>query len=333
MGLIFLITGTPGVGKSATADTLMRRFPFGLHIPVDDLREWVVSGIAQPVPEFTAETGRQFRLARTAAAQTAALYADAGFAVALDDVIHEPDVEAMIAALAPRTVHKILLQPSLEAALARNASRTNKNFDTALLDEAVRGNHRSLAEQNRTDLGWTIIDNGALDVEQTVDAILESTLQAIINFRRLGPDADHRRPADRGAIGAGGRGRHGGCDQPGPAGPSLRAPRRARHGRGAGADLRAHPGRLGGTDHCRSRSFLRSDGSLRGTSAVRPLRGQLSRVGVQHAVSGAPARLAGRGRAARPGRHLGSGRIPAMAGVHRGQLAAGAAQMPGGADG
>ena len=38
----------------------MRRFPFGLHIPVDDLREWVVSGISQPVPEFTAETGRQF---------------------------------------------------------------------------------------------------------------------------------------------------------------------------------------------------------------------------------------------------------------------------------
>ena len=41
---IFLITGGPGVGKSATAATLMRRFRFGFHIPVDDLREWVVLG-------------------------------------------------------------------------------------------------------------------------------------------------------------------------------------------------------------------------------------------------------------------------------------------------
>ena len=100
---LFLITGAPGAGKSVTAAALMRRFPFGLHIPVDELREWVVSGISQPVPEFTEETGRQFRLARTAAAQVAALYADAGFAVAIDDVIHEPDVQACLTdVLAPR---------------------------------------------------------------------------------------------------------------------------------------------------------------------------------------------------------------------------------------
>ena len=184
-GFIFLITGAPGAGKSVTAAALMRRFPFGLHIPVDDLREWVVSGISQPVPEFTEETGRQFRLARGAAAQVAALYADAGFAMAVDDVIHEPDAEALVALLAPRTVHKIFLQPTLDVARARNADRTNKDFDTAVLAEAIRGNHRSLGEQNRADLGWTIIDNSELNVEQTVDAILESALREVINFRRL----------------------------------------------------------------------------------------------------------------------------------------------------
>jgi hypothetical protein len=169
---IFLITGAPGAGKSAPAAALMRRFRFGLHIPVDDLREWVVSGIAHPVPEFTEETGRQFRLARTAAAQIAALYADAGFAVAIDDVVHEPDAEACyLAPLAPRVAHKILLQPALEVALARNMGRTNKDFDPVVLTDTIRGTHRSLGEQNRAEMGWLVIDNGALSLDETVDAI------------------------------------------------------------------------------------------------------------------------------------------------------------------
>lgn len=186
---IFLITGAPGAGKTTAADALMRRFPFGLHIPLDDLREWVVSGASHPVPEFTAETGRQFRLARTAAAQTAAIYADAGFAVAIDDVIHEPDAETCCAALlAPRTVHKVMLRPSLEVALARNAARTNKDFDTSMLVETIRDVHRSLGERNHTGLGWVIIDNGELNLDRTVDAILEGALRSIRNFRRLAPD-------------------------------------------------------------------------------------------------------------------------------------------------
>ena len=54
-----------------------------------------------------------------------------------------------------------------------------------MLADAIRGNHLSLGEQNTSDRGWTIIDNGELNVEQTVNAILESMLRDIINFRRL----------------------------------------------------------------------------------------------------------------------------------------------------
>ena len=39
-----LILGMPAAGKSTVARALMARFARGLHLPVDDLRNIVVSG-------------------------------------------------------------------------------------------------------------------------------------------------------------------------------------------------------------------------------------------------------------------------------------------------
>ena len=149
----------------------MRRFPFGLHIPMDDLRGWVVSGIAHPVPVWTEETTRQFRLARQTAAHVARIYADDGFAVAIDDVIFPAEAhELFVARLEGHMVQKVLLQPRLEVALARNATRTNKPFDTSLLTDTVRALHEAFATLDFA--GWTVLDNSDITLEETVDAIL-----------------------------------------------------------------------------------------------------------------------------------------------------------------
>ena len=170
---IFLLTGTPGAGKSSIANRLMRRFPFGLHIPVDDLREWVASGLADPVPVWTDETTRQFTLARRAACYTARLYADAGFAVVVDDVIFPDEAEELFAApLSGYFLHKFLLQPNVEAALLRNAHRTNKSYNTASLVELIRTIHNMMPASAYVEKGWTVIDSTHLGVEETVDAIL-----------------------------------------------------------------------------------------------------------------------------------------------------------------
>ena len=170
---IFLLTGTPGSGKSSVARALLQRFEFGLHLPVDDLREFVVSGIAHPIPTLTEETGRQFRLARESAAMTAKLYATNGFAVVIDDVISSDDVSSMFEpALNEFDFHKILLQPRLEVALERNRTRTNKNFDPSFLEEPIRQIHAWMSAQELPK-DWLRIDSSQLNLEQTVDAILE----------------------------------------------------------------------------------------------------------------------------------------------------------------
>jgi adenylylsulfate kinase-like enzyme len=171
---IFIITGVPGAGKSSVAMELMRRFEFGIHIPVDDLREFVVAGIAHPVPHWTTETSRQFGLARAAAGQIAALYNRAGFAVAIDDVISPADAQAAFDdLLAKHTLHKIRLYPKLEIALARSAARTTKPFDSVVLESAIRGLHGATAAEPYAAMGWLTIDNSRLTLEQTVDHVLE----------------------------------------------------------------------------------------------------------------------------------------------------------------
>jgi len=169
---IWLITGAPGAGKSTVSDALCRRFHLAVRIPVDDIRDWVVSGFSSPV-QWTAETTRQFALARRGAARIAADYADAGFVAVLDDVVRQSQLDHTDY-LGNTPLRKVLLNPSLETVLARNAAPGRKPFDSSVLEAACRGLHPLLASENTAGRGWIVVDSTTLDVEQTVNAIVNA---------------------------------------------------------------------------------------------------------------------------------------------------------------
>ena len=52
---VFIVSGVPGAGQATLARALLDRSDRGFLISLDDLREWVVSGLAQPLPEWTEE--------------------------------------------------------------------------------------------------------------------------------------------------------------------------------------------------------------------------------------------------------------------------------------
>jgi chloramphenicol 3-O-phosphotransferase len=169
-----MISGPPGAGKSTVARALAERFGFGLHVPVDDLREWVVAGRADPVPRWTNETTRQFGLARAAACDVAERYAAAGFAVAVDDVVFPDDLNSDYARLrALPGFLAVLLLPPLEVALARSAARRTKAFDAGLLEGPIRAIHAALRGARGAFEHWLVIDNGALTAGATADAIIQ----------------------------------------------------------------------------------------------------------------------------------------------------------------
>ncbi len=170
---IFLLTGTPGAGKSSVALALLQRFAAGIHIPVDNLRELVVVGRADPVPTWTDATAQQFALARRSAADMARRYARAGFAVAIDDVIFPSEAEALFAVPLAEvtTLHKVWLCPNVDVALARNAQRTSKTFDVHVLATPIEQIHAAMSQHPFAAYGWHIINSSALNVEQTVEQI------------------------------------------------------------------------------------------------------------------------------------------------------------------
>lgn len=167
----FVITGQLSAGKSTVARALLQRFERGFHIDVDGIREMVVSGLASPI-EWTDETTQQFSLAIDASAALASVYATAGFAVAIDGAV---DPEAMERALADaglgERVVGVVLRPRLDVALRRNRARTNKAFDTAILENVMRRLDEDM-DRDRVPDGWRTLDNSDESVDETVERIL-----------------------------------------------------------------------------------------------------------------------------------------------------------------
>lgn len=169
---VYLISGPMAAGKSTVARLLASRFERGVHLEGDVFRRSIVSGRAELTPDASPAALEQLRLRYRLAAAAADAYFEAGFAVALEDVVPGPMLGDYRTSIRSRPCHVIVLLPSREAVAARETGREAKGYSAWTVDalyDAFAGSAQRVGI-------W--LDTTDLSAEQTVDAILTQTSNA-----------------------------------------------------------------------------------------------------------------------------------------------------------
>ncbi|MEV0413285.1 AAA family ATPase [Streptomyces sp. NPDC050448] len=176
--LAVLLIGPAGAGKTTVARHWASTRPVPTaHVSLDDVREWVCSGFADPQAGWNDHSEAQYRLARRTCGFAARNFLANGISCILDDAVF-PDRPVVGLGGWKRHVGPALLPvvllPGLEIVLERNAARSGNR---RLSDEEVARIHGRMAGWYGS--GLPIIDNSDLDVEGTSRALDEALARAI----------------------------------------------------------------------------------------------------------------------------------------------------------
>ena len=131
-GLLILISGPPGAGKTTIAGTLAQHYGRAVHLHTDDFWRYIVSGGIAP---FQPEAHTQNHVVLDVIAGAAFAYAAGGFATVVDGVVGPWMLHHFFDRSREHSdvlLHYVVLRPLREVTLGRAQQRT---APTALVDE------------------------------------------------------------------------------------------------------------------------------------------------------------------------------------------------------
>lgn len=173
---VFLITGISAAGKSTVADTLARRFNRGVHLRGDAFRRMVVTGWVDIEPDGSSDAHSHLDLRYRIAAAAADTYFEAGFTVALQDIVLGNHLARYVSYVRSRPLHVVVLAPMPEVVAEREGARPKTAYRPGswTIEELDRG----LRDQTPRIGLW--LDSSEQTPEETVDEILARSHEALV---------------------------------------------------------------------------------------------------------------------------------------------------------
>jgi chloramphenicol 3-O-phosphotransferase len=172
---VLLLIGPAAVGKTSVARRLADRCPTpASHMSLDDVRDWVRSGYADPSVGWTDAAALQYSLARRICAGAARAHVDAGISSVIDDAVFPdwPDVglDGWLEELDGCQVDVVVMLADLPLLRERNLKRAGHR---CLPDPVLEVIHRRMQGWRLHDL--PIVEGG----DGTIDAVADLVVSAL----------------------------------------------------------------------------------------------------------------------------------------------------------
>ena len=173
---VIVVTGVMAAGKSTVSQLLAERFSRGVHLRGDEFRRWVVSGRVDMSPHGDPEAERQLALRHTIAAQSANVYAAAGFTVVAQDLFVGASLRPFLEQVDVRPLSLIMLAPDVSTVMQRESERVKTGYGDLW---SIRDFDRKVRSETPHIGLW--LDSSQQTPDETVDELIRRLPEARID--------------------------------------------------------------------------------------------------------------------------------------------------------